>query len=362
MVERVTVAALLAVACSGAPPELAVRDRSAEAVDFGAVAEPPAGRVLHGWGQFSGAWTQGLPRGRGDGADLAEYEETVAPLEPAMLSFYVAPVAKQVELLLPKLARLGDERGPFIVQLGLYFQSLQTELARGDLDDEVRSLAAGLRDLDLPVLLRIGYEFDNPWQSYQPETYVTAFRRIVGLLREVGACRVAPVWHASVLGLRDAPPEPWYPGDEFVAWWGISLFHWEELSAPALEGFLDRARAHRRPVVVAEAAPVLSSPWPFRVRGPRSQDEAERWYTSLFELLRRRPEIKALSLIAVNWRRLGADFPGWGWPDTRLRQWPTVAARVRQELSMPRYVGQSEWTAGAAERAARGICRPGASS
>jgi len=113
------------------------------------------------------------------------------------------------------------------------------------------SRASGLREIGLPALLRIGYEFNNPWQPYRPATYVAAFRRVVQLLDEEGACQVAPVWHASALGLASSSPEAWYPGDEFVAWWGLSPFHWEELSAPALESFLEAARNHRRPVVVA---------------------------------------------------------------------------------------------------------------
>jgi hypothetical protein len=330
-------------ACGSSREELAVEDRSGESVDFGAKLEPASGRVLHGWGQFSGAWTLGLERGRGDAADLRAYEQATAPAAPALLSFYVAPTREQIEALLPKLAELRAERGAYVVQLGLYFFSLQDALARGDLDAELRALAVGLRELRLPVLLRIGYEFNNPWQPYRPESYVPAFQRVVRLLAESGACNVAPVWHASVLGLSSRAAQDWYPGDELVAWWGVSLFHSEELTSAELGPFLDAAREHRRPVLVAEASPVLASRIPFRVRGPDSPEEAQQWYARLFALVERRPEIKALSLIAVDWRRLREDLPGLGWPDTRLGAWPEVAAQVRRELSSPRYLSRAEW-------------------
>ncbi len=333
----------LCAACgdpSGEPP---IVDRSGEPSEYGVKLEPPPGRVLHGWGQFSGAWTLGLERGEGDADDLRSYEEAVAPAAPAMLSFYVAPVPDQIDALLARLAVLRAERGDYVVQLGLYFLALEEALARGDLDAELRALAAGLRDLDLPVLLRIGYEFNHPWQAYSTQRYVTGFRRVVRLFAETGACRVAPVWHASVLGLASRPAQEWYPGDAWVAWWGISLFHHEELDSAALGSFLDAARQHRRPVLVGEAAPVLSSRIPFRVRGPASAAEAERWYARLFALIQRRPEIKGLSLIAVDWRRLEEDLPGWGWPDSRVPVGAPLAEQVRRELASTRYLGRQEW-------------------
>lgn len=316
--------------------------------------EPPAGRVLHGWGQFSGSWTRGEPAGAGDAADLRAYERAVAPATPAMLSFYVAPVAEQVETLLPKLAALCEERGPFVVLLGLWLFDVQESVARGAHDAPLRRLASGLREIGLPVLLRIGYEFNNPWQRYEPSAYVAAFRHVAGLVREVGACRVTPVWHASTLGLREGPPDPWDPGDAYAAWWGLSLFHHEEFASRALERFLDAARSRKRPVVIAETAPVLSSRVPFRVRGPESEAEADGWYAALFELLRRRPEIKAVSFIALDWRRLRAELPGFGWPDTRLERWPRAAARVRRELAALRFLHRDTWRAALAGRGGGG--------
>ncbi|MDX1650818.1 MAG: hypothetical protein R3263_13275, partial [Myxococcota bacterium] len=100
-----------------------------------------------------------------------------------------------------------------------------------------------------------------------------------------------------------------------------------------------------RPVLVGEASPVLASRLPFRVRGPRSDGEALRWYARLFALVEARPEVKALSLIAVDWRRLRRELPGFGWPDVRLSRWPAAAARVREEVARPRWIGRGEWQA-----------------
>lgn len=118
---RHLVLAILTIGCGADPAhDLAVADHAGDRIEFGEEFEPPSGRVLHGWGQFSGAWTQDLESGRGDATDLAEYEASVSPASPAMLSFYVAPVPAQIAALLPKLARLKQERGRFVVLLGLY--------------------------------------------------------------------------------------------------------------------------------------------------------------------------------------------------------------------------------------------------
>src|SRR5207247_1738600 len=68
-----------------------------------ALLEPPAGRVLHGWGQISGQWAWDDPASAGDEADLNAYVAAVgAERAPAMISFYIAPVEKQVTGFLRK--------------------------------------------------------------------------------------------------------------------------------------------------------------------------------------------------------------------------------------------------------------------
>jgi hypothetical protein len=263
------------------------------------------------------------------------------------------PVPDQIDALLAGIASVRDRRGDFVVQLALYFFSLQQQAVDGELDDDLRRLARGLRDLELPVLLRIGYEFNNPWQRYAPAAYVPAFRRTVQIFREEGPADIAFVWHASTLGLAEQDPTAWYPGDAFVDWWGVSLFHREELDAPALATFLERARDAGHPVLIAEAAPVLASPVPGRVRGAGSAEEALAWYRTFFRLVDERPAILAISLIAVDFRRLGADMPTPGWPDTRLGAWTGVPALVKHEFAKARYLHRTELEQGLVGRSGR---------
>jgi len=319
---------------------------------FDALLEPSAGRVIHGWGQFSSAWAEGAPEGRADADDLDRYLRTLTPYKPAMLSFYVAPDPAILASFLERYGALARSRGFFVAEVGLYFQSFQGEVANGKRDRELHTLADGLRDAGLPVLLRIGYEFNNPWALYDPQQFSTAFRRVVAVMRQERARNVAAVWNATAAGLPKRPWMDWYPGDDFVDWWSVNLFRFQDFTQVETGSFLDDARRHRKPVLIGEAAPILESVLPWRVRGPTSDAEAARWYGDLIELIRRRPEVKAVSLIAVNWRRLRSILPGWGWPDTRLDRWPAARQKWRSGLGDYRFVHQEE-----AERLYAGAAR-----
>ena len=150
---------------------------------------------------------------------------------------------------------------------------------------------------DRPVFLRIGYEFDGPWNCYNQDLYIEAFRYIKGRIDELGADKVATVWQAATYPNDgdaryhfDASGGPnvtdraqaiqdhysdWYPGNDYVDWVGISFFYgarydeypwsctWESrpgtvvnVSPRTLQDALaDFARRHGKPLMIAESAP-----------------------------------------------------------------------------------------------------------
>jgi hypothetical protein len=121
-----------------------------------------------------------------------------------------------------------------------------------------------------------------------------------------------------------------YPGDEWVDWWGVDVFSEDEFARPQLAAFLDAARAHRKPVMLGETTPrhvgVLD--------GARSWD---RWFGPMIALLQARPEIKAICYINWDWAewsdRLGFDWRDWG--DARINRDATVRERWVRALSAP---------------------------
>lgn len=306
---------------------------------FDARNEPPAGRVIHGWGQFSGPWNLGEAAGAGDGKDLKDYINSVAPNEPAMLSFYVAPDFKSLPAFLKRYHQFAASHGFFVAQLGFNFQGMERDVSTGMKDPELWGLADGLKDVGRPVLMRIGYEFNNPWVPYEPSGYIGAFRHVTEVIRKDNA-NIATVWDATAIGLSGVNYMKWYPGDDVVDWWGINLFDQKDFSNPATAAFVEDAARHHKPVLIGEASPVFQA-GKGAVRGARSDAEAMKWYASLFDFIRAHPQVQAFSLIAVDWRRLHAIVPGKGWPDARLSRWPGVAALVKKQLSDPRFINAS---------------------
>ena len=150
---------------------------------------------------------------------------------------------------------------------------------------------------DRPVFLRIGYEFDGPWNCHNQQLYIGAFRYIKQRINDLGAEKVATVWQAATYP-NDGDPQyhfdasggpdvadraqaiqdhytDWYPGSEYVDWVGISYFagaqyldyQWtcQDESKPwtvahvsprmLQDGLADFARKHGKPLIIAESAP-----------------------------------------------------------------------------------------------------------
>jgi len=296
-------------------------------VNFGAALEP-IGKIYHGAGQSDDAFRQ--------------YSALFgAEQRPVIYMSYVG-VCGARESITAKMKLLGAEWMEFptcIPQLGISFtggrdtgEGRATEVARGDYDDNLIALAAGLRELGRPTLARIGYEFEGSWNGYQREAFAEAFRRIVRIFREHNV-PFASVWCSAggtPAWLTLSELMDYYPGDDWVDWWGVDLFSPEELVAAGLEDFLDASNRHKKPVLIGEMSP--------RYVGTLDAEVAwRRWFLPLLKLIARRPEIKGTAYI--NW-----DWPDWSdrlkfgwhdWGDCRIESSPELAKRWVSALSDP---------------------------
>lgn len=283
-------------------------------VQFNARLEP-GNAILHGAGQD--------PRGFDDYRALFDAQH-----QPAITMTYVG-LTRSVDAirswgtqLQAQLESLAPHR--MTPQIGLNFtggkddgSGRDAEVAAGDFDAQIEALADAIAALQRPVFLRIGYEFDGHWNNYTPVTFVATWKRITAVLRERDL-PVATVWCTGGGSAQWTPSErlmSFYPGDEWVDWWGIDIFSPEEFAAPELGQFLDAARARQKPVMIGEMTP----------RHVGVLDGAQswsRWFGPMLELLRTRPEIKATAYINWEWdtwaARLGFDWPDWG--DARIEQ------------------------------------------
>jgi hypothetical protein len=207
------------------------------------------------------------------------------------------------------------------LQIGLYTAGALDPVNAGTYDANLDFLAQWIKRTKRPVYLRIGYEFDNPENGYQPEKYKQAFKRIVDLFRKKGVSNTAFVWHSYNWGEKD--PMDWYPGDDYVDWFAVSIFSTQQF-ADALR--LKRlARDHGKEFMVGESSPSGT----FSVMGKLD------WYKKMFRFISEH-DVKAYSYINCNWNNIPM-FKSLNWGDARVEQMPAVKAFWLEQINRPRF-------------------------
>ncbi len=78
-----------------------------------------------------------------------------------------------------------------VLQIGVYMVDILKDIYEGGYDEKVVSFADWLNEIEAPVYLRIGYEFDGPHNRYDPEEYKKAYHYIVDKFRDCGVSNVA---------------------------------------------------------------------------------------------------------------------------------------------------------------------------
>jgi hypothetical protein len=304
-------------------------------VEFGARLEP-GNRIIHGAGQD--------PKGFDD------YRKNFpTDRQPLIYMTYVGLCAPEAEVkewgadLQRELVAMAPMKA--VPQIGLNMTTGNDDgsgqdaaVAEGKYDAQIAAFADAVASLQQPVFVRIGYEFEGKWNGYHAAAYPKAWVRIARVLRERNL-PVATIWCSAGAGAGWPAQErlmEYYPGDEWVDWWGVDIFGENEVAHPRLAEFLDAARAHHKPVAIGEMTPrgigVLD--------GQKSWD---RWFAPMLALLKQRPEIKATAYINWDWpdwsKRIGFSWFDWG--DARIEQNPIVRDRWVKELSAPIFLGAS---------------------
>ena len=322
--------------------------------------EPTGARVLHLAGHI------GQPKA------LAAYQEmTGARFAPAGDALWLAldqtrPWEYALRRVEHDLTRLADEGR--VANLSLTFTpptraGFETAGDRRfvettDWDRRVDDLARVIRHVRAPVLLRIGCEINGAWKGHHPFVFPRAYRKVVERFRAQRVENVAFVFCIAAMGDRnvfavnDLGEPKWYPGDDVVDWFGINVFRREHFdpAAPArggrpnlaafTESFLARPRDAGKPVIIGETTPV-GEVVQSREEDPNAygaDDVWDAWFAPFIAFLDRHPEIKAVTLLPIDWR--GTRWSDWG--DARLHRSPLLARRWRQELEKPRWVHRDD--------------------
>lgn len=207
-------------------------------------------------------------------------------------------------------------------------------VAQGLEDDNIEAFCEVVKVLNRPVFVRIGYEFEGRWNGYKPKTYKAAFIRITKALRK-HKIKAATVWCSAGGSAGNLPLDTvmkYYPGDEWVDWWGIDIFSAHEILSKKTMEFCDGASQHRKPIMIGESTPRYVGV----LKGKISWDK---WFAPYFTLIRERPEIKAFCYINWEWKywsdKTGHKWDNWG--DCRIERSEYVTQQYRKEMDLPLY-------------------------
>ncbi len=236
----------------------------------------------------------------------------------------------------------------------------QQALVSGALDPWLDALADWCRRQRRPILLRAGYEFNRfPTDTYYDRRlYVPAFRRLVGRFRARRANNVAFVWSSANLNWGAPTGTPfdtrspdtwdfnaWYPGDEYVDWFGFSFWFPDDPDTVMLE----QARRRGKPILLAETTPAgydLRTGQHFGLGGALlaqlTSDEVWRsWFAPYFAFIQaHRDVIAGFHYIAADWK---ADpewlhTPPFIGSDARLWEDGAILRHWTSTLRDPRYL------------------------
>lgn len=313
--------ALFASGCASTPPASPIADFR-DRVCYGRRLEPTGNAVLHGAGQSTTAF--------------ANYVNAVGRNHtPALFMTYIN-LTQSEESIRIHLARLDEERmehdGTVIPQIGIGLRwggrSLTAEFASGAYDKQIDAFARALKQRNRPAFVRIGFECNGRWNHYEPQSYVAAFRHVATRIRALCPSQVAIVWcYASDVRNLDNMMD-WYPGDEWVDWWGIDLFSVEHFTNPDTPTFMRLAREHRFPVMICES----SARYVGVLKGSESWNE---WFVPFFDFIAGNENVKAFCYINWDWG-LHPEWKDWG--DCRIERNRPLQGLYRRALNHPFFV------------------------
>ncbi len=228
-----------------------------------------------------------------------------------------------------------------LVSIGLSLVNDEKEVANGKRDSYIKELGMWIKSLGKrPVFLRIGYEFDGwEWNHYNKRHYLKAWKRIYTIFNEMNVTNVALVWQSKGSGSNQGILEKWYPGDDLVDWCGYSHFGNPD------EEMLTFARKHKKPVFIAEAAPVFEEGnlyFDTRLTNPKIAETAwTKWFVPFLETLYHNSDvIKAFGYINANWsaQSMWKTNPVFKKVDSRIQASDFISRKWKKEMAKPKYL------------------------
>lgn len=230
---------------------------------------------------------------------------------------------------------------PIMVQVGYDMcasycngsNDVTAQIVAGDYDANLQGFCTALQTLGVPVYVRIGYEFNGGWNSYNPGTYPGAFQVVANALHACSGVRVATVWDVSVVA--NTPYTQYYPGDSYVDWWGANYYPASDFTNPYGIQFVADSQTHRKPLMFGEASPQT-------VGAEQGLTSWDTWFVPFFNLVNTTPNLKMYTYINANWALTAWPYMG----DAIIPADSVVAQNFQAQLAGKPYLFSSAGLAG----------------
>ena len=291
-------------------------------MDFKQKFEPESGRILHGAGQSP--------------EQFKRYSKAVGKYKPLIYMLYIR-INEIKEKFQDKVNEAKKISPNLMLQIGLNLKAREIgeqckQIIKGEHDKELLYFIKIIKDYKNPVFLRIGYEFNNPTHNYNPKEFILAWRYIVNLFRKNNCDNVAFVWCACTAFNRENKEiMEFYPGDEYVDWFGNNLFgaqHFKYNLSKVTEDFAKESENHRKPLIIGESSPA-------RMGVDKGKESWNEWFKPYFKWIKDHPVVKAFCYINWDW---GKDWKMPEWLNGRIEENEEVRKLYVKELSNKKYL------------------------
>lgn len=279
--------------------------------------EPKGNKLIHGAGQSIEAFTN--------------YWNAVENNKPCIYMTYIK--IQHLDEWILKIRKESKQFSNLVLQIGLNLringEDKTKYISEGKYDNELKKLTEILKELKNPILIRIGYEFDKK-EKYNPKSYILAFRYIVNFFKKKNVKNVASIW-CSCPYPGTEPFEQYYPGDEYVDWFGIDVFGeklFKDNAYEPIERFLKMALEHKKPVIIGESSAI-------KIGIHNGEKIWKEWFKPYFKWIKDHPQIKAFCYINWDW---GKDWKQPEWGNCRINENEFVRKKYVKELQKKKYI------------------------
>jgi mannan endo-1,4-beta-mannosidase len=143
------------------------------------------------------------------------------------------------------------------------FSTTLADIAAGRSNRYISQFARQVKAAGVPIAISFGHEMNGDWYPWgstdaSPASFVAAWRLIHAIFAADGATDVVWIWNPNVISASDVPLRPYYPGNAYVTWVGLTGYF--PMSGPVtfsqlFGSTIDEIRHFtRKPFIVVETA------------------------------------------------------------------------------------------------------------